>query len=157
VSLVSFPFWEEKHWRHRFPSSIKGISMTTRADDIAESILESHAFSIRSNLEMLESVSGQPATRVLLGGGAAEVLSTVLPDVLGRPVELVQSQSEVALAGVTLVGRALGVTTRATPEIRTVLPQNNQKYDEAYAIFIDSYLAEFAVHTRNQKSQELEK
>lgn len=156
VSLVSFPFWEENHWRNRFPPGIKGFSMTTTPEEIAESILESHAFSIRSNLEMLESVSGKPAARVLLGGGAADVLSTFLPDVLGRSIEVVQSQSESALAGVTLVGRALGIPTHAAPDIRSVLPKKNRNYDAGYAAFIEAYLTEFSAHTRKRTSQELE-
>lgn len=131
--------------------------MTTTSDDIAESILESHAFSIRSNLEMLESVSGQPAARVLLGGGAADVLSTVLPDVLGRSIEVVQSQSESALAGVTLVGRALGIATHVAPDVRSVLPHNIRKYDAGYATFIKAYLTEFSIHNRGKKSEKLEK
>jgi len=130
--------------------------MTTTPEDIAESILESHAFSIRSNLEMLEAVSGKPATRVLLGGGAADVLSTFLPDVLGRSIEVVQSQSESALAGVTLVGRALGIPTHATPDIRSVSPQKARNYDSGYAAFIEAYLTEFSAHTHRRASEELE-
>jgi len=157
LSLVSFPFWDENHWRNRFPPTIKGFSMTTTSEDIAESILESHAFSIRSNLEMLESVSGQSAARVLLGGGAADVLSTILPEVLGRSIEVVQSQSESALAGVTLVGRALGIVTHVAPDIRSVLPHNTRKYDAGYAAFIEAYLTEFSVHTSKRTSEKLEK
>lgn len=156
VSLVSFPFWEENHWRNRFPASIKGFSLTTTADDIAESLLESHAFSIRSNLEMLEAVSGAPATRVLVGGGAAEVLSTLLPDVLGRSIDIVESHSESALAGVTLVGRALGIPTHATPDIRSVMPHQRRNYDAGYAAFIEAYLTEFSAHTRRRTPEKLE-
>jgi xylulokinase len=151
VSLVSFPFWEESHWRNRVPPTIKGFSATTTSDEIAESILESHAFSIRSNLEMLETVSDGKATRVLLGGGASGVLATILPDVLGRSVDVVESQSASALAGITLVGRALGLPTEAIPDIQSIPPHRERNYENDYSAFIEAYMDEFSVHTSRRQ------
>ena len=69
--------------------------------------LESIAFAVRTNLEQLESVSGVPASKLAVGGGMIATSSWVemLPNILGRPVE-VASSPNVTAAGAYLTATA---------------------------------------------------
>ena len=76
-------------------------------EHMARAVLESMAFAVRANLEQLESVSGIPADAVALGGGmtAASTWVEMLPDVLGRPVQ-VSSEPDVTAAGARVTAEA---------------------------------------------------
>ena len=102
-------------------------------EHMARAALESMAFAVRANLEQLESVSGMTAAAVALGGGmtAASTWVEMLPDVLGRPVEVASEPdvtaagarvtAEAALDGVdSLVGHAESVAASRTIEPRSV-------------------------------------
>jgi len=67
---------------------------------LTRAALESIAFAVRSNLEQLECVSGVSTSKVAVGGGMIATSSWVkmLPNVLGRPVE-VASAPNVTAAG----------------------------------------------------------
>ena len=60
----------------------------------ARAVLESISFAVRANLEQLESVTGGAASRLALGGGmtATSTWVEMLPNVLGRPVEVASAQ-----------------------------------------------------------------
>ncbi len=102
-------------------------------EHMARAALESMAFSVRANLEQLEAVSGMPAGSVALGGGmtAASTWVEMLPDVLGRPVQVssepdvtavgARATAEAALQGAdSLVGYAGSVAASRTIEPRSV-------------------------------------
>ncbi len=76
-------------------------------EHMARAALESMAFSVRANLEQLEAVSGMSAGSVALGGGmtAASTWVEMLPDVLGRPVQ-VSSEPDVTAAGARVTAEA---------------------------------------------------
>ena len=76
-------------------------------EHMARAALESMAFSVRANLEQLEAVSGAPAVSIALGGGmtAASTWVEMLPDVLGRPVQIA-SEPDVTAAGARVTAEA---------------------------------------------------
>ncbi len=76
-------------------------------EHMARAALESMAFSVRANLDQLESVSGMTAGSVALGGGmtAASTWVEMLPDVLGRPVQ-VAPKPDVTAAGARVTAAA---------------------------------------------------
>lgn len=111
-------------------------------EHLARAALESMAFSVRANLEQLESVSGMPASSVALGGGmtASSTWVEMLPDVLGRPVQVASEPdvtaagarftAEAALQGVdSLVGYAESEAASRTIEPRSV---ESAEYDYHY-------------------------
>lgn len=76
-------------------------------EHMARAALESIAFSVRANLEQLESVSGAQAVSVSLGGGmtASSTWVEMLPDVLGRPVQ-VSLEADVTASGARFTAEA---------------------------------------------------
>lgn len=104
--------------------------------------LESIAFAVRANLEQLESVSGMSASNLALGGGMIATSSWVemLPNVLGRPVE-VASVSNVTAAGAYITAKAaldghdsLLDLAEASAITRTLVPSPSDaaEYDDHY-------------------------
>ena len=73
---------------------------------LTRAALESIAYAVRANLEQLESVGGFQASKVAVGGGMIGTSTWVdmLPNVLGRPVEVATS------ANVTAVGAYVTAT-----------------------------------------------
>ena len=104
--------------------------------------LESIAFAVRSNLEQLEKVGGVAASKVAVGGGMIATSSWVemLPNVLGRPVE-VASTPNVTAAGAYVTATAvldghdslldLAETSAATRTLEPS-PVDSAEYDDHY-------------------------
>ena len=112
-------------------------------EHMARAALESIAFSVRANLEQLEAVSGAPAVSIGFGGGmtASSTWVSMLPDVLGRPVQVASEPdvtavgarftAEAALDGVdSVVGYAESVAASRTIEPELV---KSAEYDDYYA------------------------
>ena len=73
---------------------------------IGRATLESFAYTIRANLEQLESESGIIAGNITLGGGLSRssTFRKILPDVLGRPISMCR-QSDVTARGCNAIAR----------------------------------------------------
>ena len=108
----------------------------------ARAALEATSFAVRANLEQLESVSGVAASRIALGGGMTATSSWVemLPNVLGRPVE-VASAPDVTASGayVTAVAALDGLdslSARAEASATTTTidpsPVDSAEYEDLY-------------------------
>ena len=160
TALVSTPHWAEQYWAWKAPNAIIGVTPSTTPGDLADAMLESHAFGIRGNLEDLASTSQGLPARVLLGGGAAHALGTILPDALNRPIDLVAEPMPAALAGAFLVGRALGEDPPLPdPEFRTLQPTESGRYERSYSRYLSEYSALHAAITPSapDPSPEVEK
>ena len=123
-----------------------GMTLRHGKEHIARAILESIAFVVRHNIEVIESLGIAVDTIRALGGGArSDVWKQIEADVTGRPVSTtVDPDSAATLGASVLAGVALGwyrdpneaagkmVTIR-----RTFMPEdaNAETYDEAYARF----------------------
>ena len=108
----------------------------------ARAALEATSFAVRANLEQLESVSGVAASRIALGGGMTATSSWVemLPNVLGRPVE-VASAPDVTASGayVTAVAAldgldSLSARAEASASTTTIDPSpvDSAEYEDLY-------------------------
>ena len=78
----------------------------------AKAALESISFAVRANLEQLESVSGVAASRIAVGGGMTATSSwmEMLPNVLGRPVEVASAPHVTASGAYVTAAAALDGT-----------------------------------------------
>ena len=104
--------------------------------------LESIAFAVRSNLEQLESVSGMSASSLALGGGMIATSSWVemLPNVLGRPVEVAEATNVTASGGYFTAMSALEghdslldlAEANATTMTLEPSPLDSAEYDDHY-------------------------
>ena len=76
-------------------------------EHLTRGALESIAFAVRANLEQLERVSGDSASKIAVGGGMIATSSWVemLPNLIGRPVE-VASTPNVTAAGAFVTATA---------------------------------------------------
>ncbi len=121
------------------PTTFGGVGR----EHMARAALESMAFAVRANLEQLEAVSGAPAISIALGGGmtASSTWVEMLPDVLGRPVQMAlepdvtaagaRITAQAALDGAaSLVGYAESVAASRTIEPRAV---DSAEYEDYYA------------------------
>lgn len=77
---------------------------------ISRAALESFAYTIRANLEQLESESGITASHVALGGGLSRssTFRQILPDVLGRLISVFGEPDVTARGCATIARTALG-------------------------------------------------
>ena len=120
------------------PMTFSGIGR----EHATRAALESIAFAVRANLEQLECVSDISASKIALGGGMIATSSWVemLPNVLGRPVEVASTPhvtaagayatAAAALAGVdSLLGEAQASAASTTIEPR---PIESAEYNDLY-------------------------
>ena len=109
---------------------------------LTRAALESIAFAARSNLEQLECVSGVSTSKVAVGGGMIATSSWVemLPNVLGRPVEVASAPNVTPAGGYVTATSALdgheslldlaeasAVTSTLEPS-----PLDSAEYDDHY-------------------------
>lgn len=109
---------------------------------MARAALEAIAYAVRANLEQLEGVSGDSASKIALGGGMIATSSWVemLPDVLGRPIEVAMTPNVTAAGAYSTavaaldshdsllsVAEASATTTKIEPR-----PVESAEYDDHY-------------------------
>ncbi len=118
---------------------------------LTRAALESIAFAVRANLEQLECVSSVPASKIAVGGGMIATSSWVemLPNVLGRPVEVAAIPNVTAAGAYVMAVAALdghaslldiaeGSATTSTIEPS---PVDSAEYDDHY-----QHWTEMALH-----------
>lgn len=97
LSGESSPFWGNG------TGSFTGLSLLSTAGHMARAVMEGVAFSIRENLEAMQSVCG-PAKQIRLygGGSKSNLWCQIIADVANIPVARLAS-SETALAGAAML------------------------------------------------------
>ena len=103
---------------------------------ISRATLESFAYTIRANLEQLESESGITASRIALGGGLSRssTFRKILPDVLNRPVSM-YGHFDATIRGCAAVARTALGEYKSLSESAMVMSQESRTSvpDEATA------------------------
>ena len=109
---------------------------------LTRAALECIAFMVRANLEQLESVSGEAASKIALGGGmiATTAWVNMLPNVLGRSLEVAAFPNVTAVgAYVTAMAALDGAASplqesgaRATTRTFEPTSVNTAEYDQRY-------------------------
>lgn len=109
---------------------------------LTRAALESIAFAVRSNLEQLECVSGVSASKIAVGGGMIATSSWVemLPNVLGRPVEVASAPNVTAAGAYVTAMSALDgheslldmAAERASTRTLEPSPVDSAEYDDYY-------------------------
>ncbi len=122
-----------------------GLTLRHGKAHLARAVLESIAFVIRHNIEVLESLGVEVATIRSLGGGArSAVWKQIEADVTGRPVAVTAQLEAATLGAAILAGAALKwygsaaeaaesmVSVRATYEPDEA---THRRYDDAYGTY----------------------
>jgi xylulokinase len=131
-------------------ASFAGIDASMGASELARSVLEGVAYSVRLLVGALEASSGVTAARLRHAGGGARsaVWCQIRADVLGRPIDRVGSLDSGAVGAAMLAGKAAGVFAsiedaagRMSRLERTFEPNRALKalYDEGFGRYADLY------------------
>ncbi|MDI9610736.1 MAG: FGGY-family carbohydrate kinase [Archaeoglobales archaeon] len=138
--LMIFPFFSGAgcpHWNPEAKGSIYGLTLGHSRGDIARAVMESVAFEVKTNIELMESL-GIKVNELRLDGGAArsQLWNQIFADVTKKPC-LVSGDVEATARGAAMlaclsIGFSLKyVLEKFVPEFTTVLPSGIE-YSEVY-------------------------
>ncbi len=96
-------------WNPMAKGYFYGLGLATSRGDMARSILEGIAFSMKEGFDLMEAVSGKKS-RLIAAGGLAKFdeFVRILADVFGLPVELAVESESTALGAWIRASRSLG-------------------------------------------------
>ncbi|MEM4156525.1 MAG: FGGY-family carbohydrate kinase [Archaeoglobaceae archaeon] len=138
--LMIFPFFSGAgcpHWNPEAKGSIYGLTLGHSRGDIARAVMESVAFEVKTNIELMESL-GIKVNELRLDGGAArsQLWNQIFADAIKKPC-LVSGDVEATARGAAMlaclsIGFSLKyVLEKFVPEFTTVLPSGIE-YSEVY-------------------------
>ena len=111
-----------------------GLTRAASRADLARSVLEGYAFTVRRGLELLGADDGP---LIVSGGGARDPwLLDLLAAVLGRAYSHVALRSASAVGAAVLAARGVGASLRVAAEVIEVPGRRSDRLDEAYADWV---------------------
>jgi xylulokinase len=114
-----------------------GVGLETKKPHFVRAIFESIAFMLRENLELLESITGEPMEeiRCLGGGSKSDVWLRIKADVTGKRM-LPMTQSECTSLGAAILGGTaagmfgdIGEAAGASNRARAVIEPDKSAYE----------------------------
>lgn len=120
---------------------IVGLDLSTTRDHVVRAILESVAYMLRANVELIEQ-SGIAVREIILSGGAAgnAVWNQIKTDVLGKATKTVGTKDSCCLGAAILAGLGSGVFSSAEEACRlTVADDENYTPDQSTHVLYDRY------------------
>jgi xylulokinase len=120
-----------------------GLTVSTSREDIARAAFEALLCSLADAVDLVTSMTGQPARRILMVGGAAAnpAVHALAPAILGAPVTLPAPGEYVALGAARQAAWALAGSERppawAPPASETYTAEATPAVREAYALLRD--------------------
>ena len=131
--------------------AVVGLNLRHGRAHVARAILESIAFVVRRNVEVLEDLGLEiPQIRALGGGARSRLWKQIEADVTKRQVLTTRQPDAATLGAAILAGVGIGRYARAQEaaedmvqidEIFDPRPSNFDLYDEVYAIYNQTYEA----------------
>jgi xylulokinase len=111
------------------PGALLGLTLEHTRIDIVRAVLESTAFSLRANVEALESQLGSALAPVRVEGRIADVdkVMQLRADILSRPVESVDIQHATAVGAALLAAVGAGACANV-PELGAILRPNVRRW-----------------------------
>ena len=129
--------------------AIVGLTLATSRHEIARAILESQTYELKINLATLEQAGVMVKELSAVGGGAKSALWLQLKaDILGRPINTLQTREAACLGAAILAGAAAGVyqsvdegvaQTVRSQTIFTPDPGRQAQYQELYETYTQIY------------------
>lgn len=138
--------------------AIVGLKLSTTRHELARAILESQTYELKINLATLEQAGVTVEKLSAVGGGAKSALWLQLKaDILGRPINTLQTREAACLGAAILAGAAAGVyqsvdegvaQTVRSQKVFTPDPTRQDRYQELYETYIQIYPALRPINAR---------
>lgn len=140
TATIAAPEWSEERWSSKAPLAALGFTVSHSLGDLARAFVEGHVYAIRANLNDLERATGTSAPRVILVGGASRsaAFCQLLADATGRQITVPSGGDPAAVAGASLVARALGAAHDDPIDLPATVytPSPVPAYDEGFDRFL---------------------
>lgn len=130
---------------------LMGLTLQHTRAHVVRAIMESIAFIVRRNVEVMQELDVPiSAVRALGGGSRSSVWKQIEADVLGIPVTTMKNLDAGALGAAVLAGVGTGVWDSAADATASMVvedrtfepdPQHRAVYEDRYAQFKDTYAA----------------
>lgn len=136
------------HWDPFLRASFVGLSLSHTRGHLARAIYEGTAFSIRQAMAVLGDDSGSDRLLAVVGGGTKSSLwASILANVLGRPLRIVDDADSsygaalIGLAGLGLSGSLRELTARRATTGHILQPDKSQQtlYTQAFAAYVRAH------------------
>ena len=124
---------------------VLGLALHHGRDHLARAILESVAYVIRRNIEVLEELGiAVESIRACGGGARSAIWKQIEADVTGRPVHVAAQTEAATLGACILAGHGSGLFTSITEAADRMVtlagtfepdPGNAAVYDDSYAVY----------------------
>ena len=131
--------------------AVVGLSLRHGRAHVARAILESIAFVVRRNVEVLEDLGVVvPEIRALGGGARSPLWKQIEADVTKRPVLTTRQPDAATLGAAILAGVGVGRYSSAQEAAESMVqidetfeprPELGERYDEVYATYLQTYEA----------------
>jgi xylulokinase len=128
-----------------------GVGLNHSRKHFSRSIMESIAFTLKGNIELLERADIKIDKILSLGGGAKSSLwSQIKADIIGKDINIPQNTETSVLGAAIIAGVGTGIYTDYEEAVRkfvkiekkfTPAIKNKEVYDECYAKFNDIFLS----------------
>jgi sugar (pentulose or hexulose) kinase len=126
-----------------------GFTLRHGKNHFTRAILESIAFIVRRNIEVMEGL-GVPVNEIrALGGGArSRIWKQIEADIVGRPVLTTTNEEAATLGAAILAGKAVGLYASVEEAAGRMIqikerfeptPANRAVYDEAFGTYVNLY------------------
>lgn len=135
-----------------------GITLRHTRAHFVRAVMESVAFIVRRNIDVLEDMGVKVGEIRALGGGAkSPVWNQIKADVTGRTVVVTESDEAACLGAAVVAGVGVGIfdnlqkACEKMVEIKQVYkpnPENRAVYDEMYSKYVDLYDAVCPIYER---------
>ena len=133
-------------WNPRLRGALAGLTLRHSRNDVARSFLEGVFFEIKRCIDVLAETT--PIRSVMISGNIvhSQTSTTLLADILQRPVGAVPAKSPAAIGAAMLARRIMGVTDNANRHERTApVTKPNPVVAETYAGLYRQYLSRAAL------------
>jgi xylulokinase len=128
-----------------------GITLRHGRNHFTRAIMESVAYIVRRNIEVIEGL-GVPVTEIrALGGGArSRIWKQIEADVTGRPVLTTANEEAATLGAAILAGKAIGMYSSVEQAVEQMIqvkerfepsPANRQVYEDGFCNYLKLYEA----------------
>lgn len=144
--LLTLPYFAGERTPIQDPDArgvILGLSVEHTRGHLYRSLLESTAFAVRHNIEVMEQAGASIPSMSCAGGGVLSKLwPQIISDVTGREQNVRRDTIGAAYGGAYMVARALGAVDALdewNPSSRTVSPRRVPIYEEMYQCYRELY------------------